>query len=66
MERGKRYEPEEVVNLLRQIEVAITNGKTTAMSIPVASRKRGTNCNRPASKGITAPSRAAKALRADG
>jgi len=29
MARGKRYQPEQVVNLLRQIEVAIANGKTT-------------------------------------
>jgi hypothetical protein len=27
MGRGKRYQPEQVVNLLRQIEVAIANGK---------------------------------------
>jgi hypothetical protein len=25
----KRYEPEQIVNLLRQIEVEIANGKTT-------------------------------------
>jgi len=30
MARGKRYQPEQVVNLLRQIEVAVANGKTTA------------------------------------
>jgi len=30
MSRGKRYQPEQVVNLLRQIEVAVANGKTTA------------------------------------
>ena len=29
MGRGKKYQPEQVVNLLRQIEVAIANGKTT-------------------------------------
>jgi putative transposase len=29
MSRGKRYQPEQVVNLLRQIEVSIANGKTT-------------------------------------
>jgi cell division protein FtsB len=28
MARGKRYQPEQVVNLLRQIEVAVANGKT--------------------------------------
>lgn len=27
--RGKKYQPEQVVNLLRQIEVAVANGKTT-------------------------------------
>ena len=30
MARGKRDQAEQVVNLLRQIEVAIANGKTTA------------------------------------
>jgi len=29
MGRGKRYQPEQVVNLLRQIEVAVANGKAT-------------------------------------
>ena len=29
---GKRYQPEQVVSLLRQIEVAIANGKTTALA----------------------------------
>ena len=32
MGRGKKYEPEQVVNLLWQIEVAIANGKTTALA----------------------------------
>ena len=32
MARGKRYQPEEVVNLLRQIEVAVASGKTTAQA----------------------------------
>jgi len=32
MARGKRYQPEQVVNLLRQIEVAIANGKTTTQA----------------------------------
>ena len=27
MARGKRYQPEQVVNLLRQIEVAVADGK---------------------------------------
>jgi hypothetical protein len=30
MARGKRHQPEQVVNLQRQIEVAVANGKTTA------------------------------------
>jgi putative transposase len=30
--RGKRYQAEQVVNLLRQIEVAVANGKTTAQA----------------------------------
>jgi transposase-like protein len=29
MGRGKRHSPEQIVNVLRQIEVAIANGKTT-------------------------------------
>jgi transposase-like protein len=29
MARGKKYQPEQVVNVLRQIEVAVANGKTT-------------------------------------
>jgi hypothetical protein len=32
MARGKRHQPEQVVNLLRQIEVAVANGKTTAQA----------------------------------
>jgi transposase-like protein len=32
MGRGKKYQPEQVVNLLRQIEVAIANGKTTSQA----------------------------------
>jgi len=32
MARGKRYQPDQVVNLLRQIEVAVANGKTTAQA----------------------------------
>ena len=32
MGRGKRYQPEQVVNLLRRIEVAVANGKTTAQA----------------------------------
>ena len=33
MARGKRYQAEQVVNLLRQIEVAVANGKTTAQGV---------------------------------
>jgi putative transposase len=29
MARGRKYTPEQVVNLLRQIEVAVANGKPT-------------------------------------
>jgi putative transposase len=32
MGRGKKYQPEQVVKLLRQIEVAIANGKMTVLA----------------------------------
>ena len=32
MARGKKHTPEQVVNLLRQIEVSVANGKTTALA----------------------------------
>lgn len=32
MARGKRHTPEQIVNVLRQIEVAVANGKTTPLS----------------------------------
>jgi hypothetical protein len=32
MARRKKHTPEQVVNLLRQIEVAVANGKTTAVA----------------------------------
>src|SRR5271168_5276770 len=32
MARGKKHSPEQVVNLLRQIEVGIANGKTTGQA----------------------------------
>ena len=32
MARGKKHSPEQVVNLLRQVEVAIANGKTTSLA----------------------------------
>ena len=32
MARGKKHDPEQVVNLLRQIEVAVANGKTTSLA----------------------------------
>ncbi len=35
MGRGKKHTPEQIVSLLRQIEVAVANGKTT----PVACRE---------------------------
>ena len=37
MGRAKKYSPEQIVNLLRQIEVTIANGKTH----PVACREAG-------------------------
>jgi hypothetical protein len=43
MGRGKRYQPEQVVNLLQQIEVAVANGKTTAQACKeaeIAERRR--------------------------
>jgi hypothetical protein len=32
MARGKKHSPEQIVSLLRQIEVAVANGKTTALA----------------------------------
>jgi hypothetical protein len=32
MARGKKHTPEQVVNLLQQIEKAVANGKTTALA----------------------------------
>ncbi len=37
MARGKKHTPEQIVSLLRQIEVAVANGKTT----PAACRESG-------------------------
>jgi hypothetical protein len=37
MARGKKHTPEQIVSLLRQVEVAVANGKTT----PVACRESG-------------------------
>ena len=37
MARGKKHTPEQIVSLLRQIEVAVANGKTT----PVGCRDSG-------------------------
>jgi hypothetical protein len=37
MARGKKHTAEQIVNLLRQIEVAVANGRTT----PVACRESG-------------------------
>jgi putative transposase len=37
MARGKKHTPEQIVSVLRQIEVAVANGKTT----PVACRDSG-------------------------
>ncbi len=32
MARGKKRSPEQVVNLLRQIELSVANGKTTSLA----------------------------------
>jgi hypothetical protein len=32
MARGKKHSPEQIVTLLRQVEVAVANGKTTGQS----------------------------------
>lgn len=37
MAKGKKHTPEQIVSVLRQIEVAVANGKTT----PVACRESG-------------------------
>jgi putative transposase len=37
MARGKRHSAEQVVNLLRQIEVGVANGKTTVQACKEAS-----------------------------
>jgi transposase-like protein len=37
MARGKKHAPEQIVNVLRQIEVAMANGKTT----PIACKEAG-------------------------
>jgi putative transposase len=37
MARGKKHTPEQIVSLLRQVEVAVANGKTTAHASKEAS-----------------------------
>ena len=32
MARGKKHTPEQIVTLLRQVEVAVANGKTTGLA----------------------------------
>ncbi len=34
MARGKKHTPDQIVNLLRQIEVSVANGKTDASGVP--------------------------------
>ena len=41
MAKGKKHTPEQIVSLLRQIEVAVANGKTT----PVACREKGSRAD---------------------
>jgi len=36
MARGKKHSPEQVVNALRHIEVAVANGRTTSQACKVA------------------------------
>jgi putative transposase len=42
MARRKKHTPEQVVNLLRQIEVAVANGKTTSQACKEAEIKEQT------------------------
>jgi len=42
----KRYKPEQIVTLLRQIEVGIANGKPTSISKRHSSRATLPNCDR--------------------
>ena len=44
MTRGKKTTPEQVVNLLRQIEVALANGKTTPLACKEAGISEQTYC----------------------
>jgi putative transposase len=37
MARGKKHTPEQIVSLLRQVEVAVSSGKTTAQASKEAS-----------------------------
>jgi len=37
MARGKKHTPEQIVSLLRQIEVGVANGKTTGLACKEAS-----------------------------
>jgi putative transposase len=52
MARGKRYQPEQVVNLLRQIEVALANGKTTAQACKRRSWSRRTSAGGRSTGGV--------------
>jgi hypothetical protein len=36
MANGKKHTPEQIISLLRQIEVAVANGKTTSTGVPAA------------------------------
>ena len=44
MSRRKKHTPEQVVNLLRQIEVSVANGKTTVLACKEAEITEQTNC----------------------
>ena len=43
MSRRKKHTPEQVVNLLRQIEVSVANGKTTVLACKEAEITEQTN-----------------------
>jgi hypothetical protein len=52
MARGRKHTPEQVVNLLRQIEVAVANGKTTAQGCKEAEITEQTYYRLPLAEGI--------------
>jgi len=47
MARGKKHTAEQIVNLLRQVEVAVASGKTTALACKEAAITEQTQCPAP-------------------